>query len=197
MDATLDDVGKVFRPKDGALWTLYEPQLVTDLKHIALLALEKQQENHDFRTWAITDLQMDDAAFDLIVQEIVTDVTERVDCTQCGNCCKHFHIGVDDDDIVRLATSQKISFTAFERSRVMKSEDGDKCLMQSPCEFLDGTVCTVYEYRPTTCRDFPYLHLPKFRDYMDTAVDNTKICPIAYNTLEVLKWRMGLGSKKK
>ena len=32
MDATLDDVGKVFRPKDGALWTLYESGLKKYIK---------------------------------------------------------------------------------------------------------------------------------------------------------------------
>ena len=74
-----------------------EPQLVTDLEHIAALALSQQQENQDVQTWAISELQMDDATFDQIVQEIVSDVTQPVDCTAYENCCKHFHIGADDD----------------------------------------------------------------------------------------------------
>ncbi|MEP6755308.1 MAG: YkgJ family cysteine cluster protein, partial [Chthonomonadales bacterium] len=78
-----------------------------------------------------------------------------------------------------------------------KMEDGEKYMIRTPCEFLSGNKCSVYESRPKACRDFPYLHNSQFRQRMLTAIDNTEICPIAYNVMEILKLELEFPSKLK
>ena len=162
-------------------------RLVVDLKRVSNYARRNKKENHEFRIWVKVDLKLSDQKLDALVHQIARDVSDRVDCTACGNCCRPMLVAVDNDDIALLAKSQKISFMAFERRAVMRAEDGEKCLIRTPCDFLSGNMCTVYEYRPKACRDFPYLHHPEFRKRMLTAIDNTEVCPIAYNTIELLK----------
>jgi Fe-S-cluster containining protein len=63
---------------------------------------------------------------------------------------------------------------------------------QVPCPFLRENLCTVYEGRPDNCRSFPNLHKRDFRSRLIQVIENSTICPIVYNVLEVLKlefWR--------
>ena len=173
------------------------PPLILDLKRVAGHSQRKRKENFEFRRWVKSDLALSDTDLDQQVQQVAAKISAKIDCTTCGNCCKSLQISVDNDDIEMLAASQRIAFRSFERRAVQKMPDGEKCLIRTPCDFLDGEKCTVYSSRPKACRDFPYLHNSQFRQRMLTAIDNTEICPIAYNTLEALKVELGFRSKTK
>jgi Fe-S-cluster containining protein len=99
-------------------------------------------------------------------------------------------VAVDAEEIERLARHMGISAEEFESRHVAEDNDyGEKFMPETPCPFLGGTVCTIYEDRPTVCRDFPHLHKEGFRSRLFGVVDNCAICPIVFNVLEELKRR--------
>ncbi|CAB1076074.1 hypothetical protein D1AOALGA4SA_3873 [Olavius algarvensis Delta 1 endosymbiont] len=57
----------------------------TDLNKIRNLSKERADENWNFRTF-LKDYDIKN--LDLIVHELFEEVSEAIDCTSCGNCCK-------------------------------------------------------------------------------------------------------------
>lgn len=80
-------------------------------------------------------------------------------CLSCGMCCTHFRISfywAEADDapggFVPAAMTEKLT----PHLRCMKGSND----MPRRCSALAGTVgeqvgCTIYENRPTPCREFP------------------------------------------
>ena len=56
-----------------------------------------------------------------------------------------------------------------------------------PCHFLHENKCTVYEARPTECREFPGLHKPGFIKRSFATFMHYGRCPIIFNVIEALK----------
>lgn len=90
----------------------------------------------------------------------------RYDCSKCpGYCCSYDWIRVNKRDIQRLAKRFSLTyeqaekkFTKYEKeykARVLRHRQDH--IFKSTCMFFDQEErnCTVYEHRPTTCRDFP------------------------------------------
>lgn len=87
------------------------------------------------------------------------------DCTDClGFCCSIYErVKVEDLDIQRLADHFNISFLAAKRrfteirykERVLKRQP-DPTLGEA-CAFLnlETRLCSMYEARPDTCREWP------------------------------------------
>lgn len=72
-------------------------------------------------------------------------------CLDCGLCCDGslFHaVPIEPEEANRLA------------GRVTLTADGTQLLQ--PCRALDGCRCTVYEDRPSTCRQYRCLVLNAF-----------------------------------
>lgn len=88
------------------------------------------------------------------------------DCDACpAYCCSYARIIVDARDIARLA--KRFGITP-ERARVRFTKAGDEpgervlrhqgdAIFDTVCRFLDTETrrCTVYEARPSICRDHP------------------------------------------
>nr|UOZ97049.1 hypothetical protein NCPCFENI_00955 [Cupriavidus sp.] len=96
----------------------------------------------------------------------------RYDCSKCpAYCCSYPRIVVTDNDLARLAEHFQVSEREAERryTRQYRFDDGKEKIHErilrhekdhiykSVCGFLDrGTRrCTVYEARPSVCREFP------------------------------------------
>ena len=88
------------------------------------------------------------------------------DCDRCpAYCCSYARIEVKPRDIERLARHFSIStVTATERFTKPGADEGEIVLRHKKdehfgtvCRFLDTATrrCTVYEARPTVCREFP------------------------------------------
>lgn len=96
------------------------------------------------------------------------------DCSTCpGYCCSYPRIVVERQDITRLAKHFGLSFEAakiaFTRDYEFTEGDPDEHIKErilrhrpddiykSTCQFLDPELrrCTVYEARPSVCREFP------------------------------------------
>jgi len=80
-------------------------------------------------------------------------------CQRCGTCCKQpGFVYLKAGDVERLATHLAIDVYQFTETYcllmdrqhlVLKKRSDETCL------FLGGSGCSVYDARPTQCREFP------------------------------------------
>jgi Fe-S-cluster containining protein len=64
-------------------------------------------------------------------------------------------------------------------------EDSDYVLKQSPCTFLGiDNKCSIYEYRPLACREYPHTDRKNMHQILDLTLKNTEICPAVARIVE-------------
>jgi Fe-S-cluster containining protein len=90
----------------------------------------------------------------------------RYDCTQCpGYCCSYDRIAITDRDLKRLAKHFNLNLEDAERRFTRFFEPGERIVRHrkdpvygSICRFFDTDQrrCSIYEARPTVCRDYPH-----------------------------------------
>ncbi len=126
---------------------------------------------------------------DAIVHRINDEISSQIDCTQCGNCCKHVTPILDDDDISRFAVGLKISADELREKYLSQDKDDptDYTFNDLPCPFLLDNICTNYEFRPKSCASYPHLHKDEFVFRLWGVVENYSFCPIVFNVYEKLK----------
>lgn len=163
-------------------------KIETDLKYIAKIAKQKDDENWEFRSF-LKAHDMDDAELDAIVRRLNEQITAQIDCTECGNCCKQSRPTLDTDDVTRFAIGLEMSVEEFQAKHLRPDEDeaGNYEFTGLPCQFLAHNLCTNYEYRPESCMSFPHLHKDGFRRRLFGMMLNYEICPIIFNVYEQLK----------
>jgi Fe-S-cluster containining protein len=160
--------------------------MVTDLIEIRRLGERKRPENEAFRK----HLKRHDFV-ERSLRRIAAGIQERIDCTQCANCCRVATVHLLERDIRLLAKSLAISPRQFVRLYCETSREEGLVLKrtQAGCSFLSGNICSIYEDRPSMCRDFPHLvrgsgSLPS---RMWEMIDRATYCPIVFNALEAFK----------
>ena len=98
------------------------------------------------------------------------------DCTKCpGFCCSYPIIPVTRADVTRLARHFGLEFEVAAK-RFTRSAQGRKyALKRKPdehfgrtCRFFDTEKrsCTVYDARPSTCRDYPTQRRCGYYDFL-------------------------------
>jgi len=113
---------------------------------------------------------------------------ETLDCLDCANCCSTTSPMFFDKDIERLAAHLRMKPGAFIEQYLFLDTDGIYALKQTPCPFLGADrYCSVYEYRPKACREFPHTQHRKMVQKLDLAVTNSSICPAVFHILEMLE----------
>jgi len=155
-----------------------------DLITIKNLSIAREDENWHFRTFL---KNYDIKNLDSIVHVIFKQVSESIDCTSCGNCCKEMHPILKKKDINKLSKSLNITPDQFIAKYVTKDKDGKRILNQLPCPFLKDNKCTQYDSRPADCASYPHLHKKDFVFRLIGVVNNYSICPIVFNVYEALK----------
>ncbi len=164
----------------------------TDVDKVKVLAERKEDENWRFRTF-LKGSDLSQARLDRAVAGHYAAVAGRIDCRTCGNCCKVMSPELAKKDVRRLAEVLLLPEDELIREYLQPGEDkGTYVSRQVPCPFLQDKLCTVYEARPDVCRSFPNLHKRDFRSRLIQVVQNSTVCPTAYNVLELLKvefWR--------
>jgi Fe-S-cluster containining protein len=159
-------------------------KLVIDLEE---LKKRSEEELPAFFDFAKKVKQIPLSRFDEIAHPIVKEITSKIDCTQCGNCCRHQEPGVSEDEIERLSTCKNIPVKEFKDQFVAWDKEGISFLFQKPCTFLHGNICSIYTQRPGSCADFPGLHRPRLKWRIKQVEENYSICPIVFNVVEKLK----------
>jgi hypothetical protein len=163
---------------------------ITDLDHIRRLAEREEREDVGFRMFLKGDIGCSDEELDAMLWQALADVAPAIDCLACANCCRVMRPGVTGQEIERLAPRLGLSVGEFRRLHIVV-EWGEEYIETSPCPFLEGNRCAVYEDRPEVCREYPHLHKPDFSFRTMGILDSVAVCPIVFNVWRLLKDRTG------
>ena len=136
-------------------------------------------------------MEAGDEALATRLDQIVAEVMAEIDCAACGRCCQHMGPLLAEDDSLRLATALGQTIAEFQERFAWPMWPGASTadqiwLLPAPCPFHDGRLCTVYEHRPQPCRDFPHASGATPAERLAVLVENARLCPIAFNTVEQL-----------
>ncbi|WP_133472658.1 YkgJ family cysteine cluster protein [Sediminibacterium goheungense] len=149
--------------------------------------MDREAENDLF---AHNVKEMDPLVIDQMVHKLNQDISPRIDCTVCGNCCKTLLINVEEGEANRLTNHLALSRTDFDHQYLEKGSNGMMIMNAIPCSFLTEKKCSVYEFRFDGCREFPAMHLPGFSKRLFTTLMHYGRCPIIFNIVEAMKEQM-------
>ena len=117
----------------------------------------------------------------------------KIDCLQCGNCCKGYSPRFKTPDIKRIAKHLKMKDGDLINQYLRVDEDGDYVMRSTPCSFLGAdNYCSIYEVRPSDCERFPYTDEDVILKRPNITLKNSAFCPAVYYVLEKL---MEVGKK--
>jgi len=131
--------------------------------------------------------QVDSQELDKAVFQLAETISPKINCTDCGNCCKSLMVNIDEAEANHLAQHLGKSREDFDEAYISKGESGRMVINSIPCHFLEDNSCTVYEHRFAGCREFPALHVPDFNKRLFTTYMHYDRCPIIFNVMENLK----------
>ena len=83
--------------------------------------------------------------------QLALEILEHFECDRCCKCCTEMPIHLNDEALERLARLDGDAL--FDK---LDDNEVDNYL-KSPCPYLNGDTCTIYEIRPTACRMFPFV----------------------------------------
>ena len=113
---------------------------------------------------------------------------KKIDCLNCGNCCKTTSPMLFEKDIERLSTRFKMKPGDFVTQYLTHDTDVLYFMQQTPCPFLgDDNACSGYDDRPKACREFPHTNHRKMHTHLALAHHNIEICPAVFAIVEQLK----------
>jgi len=160
-----------------------------DLDVISRKGKENERENIHFRTYLKS---RDPGMIDRIVHELNDEITRKIDCTRCGNCCRFLCPGVNDEEIKKLADLENTTPEKYiEENTKLEKFDNTRYLKHKPCKYLKDKKCSIYPDRPVDCRAYPHTHKKDFTSRLWGILDSYEICPIVYNVFERLKEATG------
>jgi uncharacterized protein len=111
----------------------------------------------------------------------------KIDCLQCGNCCKGYSPRFKTPDIKRIAKHLKMKDGDLVNQYLKVDEDGDYVMQSAPCSFLGAdNYCSIYEVRPSDCERFPYTDEDVILKRPNITLKNSTFCPAVYYVLEKL-----------
>ncbi len=95
-----------------------------------------------------------------------------------------------EEDVRRVARRLDMDRQQFIDTYIQKTEHGESNPWETrttPCPFLKGNLCSIYEDRPGDCSDYPHLYKPDFISRTWGTIERTFTCPIVYEVMEELK----------
>jgi uncharacterized protein len=111
----------------------------------------------------------------------------KIDCLQCGNCCKGYSPRFKTPDIKRIAKHLKMKDGDLINEYLRVDDDGDYVMRTTPCSFLgEDNYCSIYEVRPSDCERFPYTDEDIILKRPNITLKNSTFCPAVYYVLEKL-----------
>lgn len=149
-------------------------KLELNIKTIEQIARLKKDENISFGIYL---KNQDFEKIDEIVHRLYEDITPRINCLDCANCCFNLRPIATDEELSKFVEPENI-----EKFKYLKSFS---------CKNIRDKKCMVYAERPEECRSYPYLHRNKFVTRMHEVLQNYEICPIVFNVFELLKKELG------
>lgn len=124
---------------------------------------------------------------DALFSDLHDEVFENIDCLSCANCCKTSSPILLDKDIERLAKHLRLKPGDFIQEYVFLDTDDFYAFKSTPCPFLQNeNACSVYEFRPKACREYPHTNQRKMHTLLNLAEKNASICPAVLSILQKL-----------
>ena len=156
-----------------------------DLEYFRELAKKKSDENRKF---LLGLKKKNPRKIDGLFHAMHDEVFEETDCLTCANCCKTTSPVFYSTDIERMAKALRMKPGDFTEKYLRIDEDKDYVLRQAPCPFLGSdNYCSVYEARPTACREYPHTDRKRMEQILDLTYRNTIVCPAVLEITERLK----------
>ncbi|MCK4762383.1 MAG: YkgJ family cysteine cluster protein [Candidatus Aminicenantes bacterium] len=162
-------------------------KIETDPGIIKDLAQEKEGENWGFRSF-IKSVEIPDNRLDKSIQRFFKQVSKKIDCRKCANCCKERRPVIDKEDVTNITRELKVTAAKFKKEYLKKQDNGDGFIFnRSPCPFLKDNICSIHNFRPRDCASYPDIYKSGFETRLISVIHNCSICPIVYNVFELLK----------
>jgi len=132
--------------------------------------------------------QMKPRQLDAEAHQAHDEVFEEIDCLKCANCCKTTSPGMKERDVERLAKHLRMRPSAVIETYMFLDSDGDYVFKSAPCPFLGAdNYCSVYESRPTACREYPHTNRKRFQQILNLSLKNTEVCPAVVRVFDKLR----------
>jgi Fe-S-cluster containining protein len=149
------------------------------------LAQLKRQENQKFFKKLKSRKPAD---LDEITRDLHKKAFEQINCLDCANCCKTLGPRIVQKDIDRISKFLNLKQDELIEKYLRIDEDGDYVFQSMPCPFLAAdNYCTIYEFRPKACAEYPHTDRRKFHQILNLTLKNTFVCPAVYVIVERLK----------
>ena len=114
-------------------------------------------------------------------------ISDSIDCTSCGNCCRHSYPVLEEDEIEKISISMDLKTRKFREKYLNRDEDGFEVLGTGICPFLSDNRCEIYSIRPRGCREFPHLKRTNLLDTLEELIPSARVCPIVFHFLSGLE----------
>lgn len=168
-------------------FSLHLQTMETNIVKIKEISEEKAEENWAFRAY-LKECDMSPDEIDAIVHRLYKEISSRIDCVACTNCCKVITPVLDEEDIKKLSVVSGISNAEFKEGYLVEDEGSNGFKFKTkPCPFLKDNLCSLYAYRPKDCRSYPHLHKEGFVFRLMDVIANCSVCPIVFNVYDGLK----------
>lgn len=113
---------------------------------------------------------------------------KKINCLDCGNCCKTTSPIFRDADVRRISKNLRMKEKEFISKYLKIDEENDYVLQKSPCAFLaDDNSCGIYDFRPLACKEYPHTNRKNMYQIVKITRENTKICPAVAKIVLSLK----------
>jgi len=105
----------------------------TDLNEIKRIAGLKEDENWEFRSFL---KGFDRKEIDIIEHKLYKDISSKIDCKTCGNCCKEVLPVLNQKDIKRLSKGLDLSIHNSKDRYLIEEENNEGFTFnKKPCPF--------------------------------------------------------------
>ncbi len=158
-----------------------------ELDKIRKLSKKREEENWQFRSF-LKSCDIKPEKIDAIVNRLYRKISSQIDCRNCANCCRELQPELENQDITNLAEGLGIATAQLkEQYLAIDKDSGEYTFNKKPCPFLRSNLCSCYPFRPEACSSYPHLHKPDFISRLINVIGNYSVCPIVFNTYELLK----------
>lgn len=132
--------------------------------------------------------KMKGAPLDQKFHTLHNEVFKSIDCLDCANCCKTSSPIFIEKDVNRIAKHLNIKPVHFYEKYLMRDDEFDIVLKESPCSFLDqDNKCSIYDVRPRACSEYPHTNRKKMAQILILTKQNAQICPAVSRILDKMK----------
>lgn len=122
---------------------------------------------------------------DLQIHDLHDRISSKINCLDCGNCCRTLGPRITDKDVERISKTLRIKQSELIEKYLRVDEDRDLVFKTMPCPFLgDDNYCSIYDSRPKACREYPHTDRKKFHQIYKLSIKNASTCPIVFEVLD-------------